>query len=218
MRIHVSVQTNHFFGNTNTQKTVAKEKNLRTEEKPSFVCLCIGVSGQRNHSLTLQIKTQVWSTKTNFMWHFDDIVSPIATNVPLPNAIALRPSAHFAAGIAHHCSGGAETSVLSAGGTESMMLSARAESIILSGPPAESMMLSAWGHACMLTLREYHTLRAGGTDSMMPSAHAESIILSAPPAECSRSICVSSYNCRSLTTSNKRCLKGLFYEIMSLFI
>jgi len=51
MRIRVSVQTNHFFGNTNTQKTVAKEKNLCTEEKPSFVYLCIGVSGQRNHSL-----------------------------------------------------------------------------------------------------------------------------------------------------------------------
>ncbi len=45
MRIRVSVQTNHFFGNTNTQKTVAKEKSLRTEEKPSFVYLCIGVSG-----------------------------------------------------------------------------------------------------------------------------------------------------------------------------
>ena len=51
MLIRVSVQTNHFFGNTNTQKTVAKEKSLRTEEKPSFVNLCIGVSGQRNHSL-----------------------------------------------------------------------------------------------------------------------------------------------------------------------
>ncbi len=53
MRIRVSVQTNHFFGNTNTQKTVAKEKNLCTEEKPSFVYLCIGVSGQRNHSLSV---------------------------------------------------------------------------------------------------------------------------------------------------------------------
>ncbi len=158
MCIHVSVQTNHFFGNTNSQKTVAKEKNHHTEEKPSFVCLCIGVSGQRNHSLTSQIKTQVWSTKKNFVWHFDDIVSSIATVVPLPNAIALRLSAHFATGIAHRCSGGAESSVLSAGGTESMMLSAHAESIILSGPPAESMMLSAWGHARTLTLREYHTL------------------------------------------------------------
>ncbi len=40
------VQTNHFFGNTNAQKTVAKEKkqNLHTEEKPSLVYLCIGVS------------------------------------------------------------------------------------------------------------------------------------------------------------------------------
>ncbi len=52
MRIRVSAQTNHFFGNTNTQKTDAKEKNLCTEEKPSFVYLCIGVSGQRNHSLS----------------------------------------------------------------------------------------------------------------------------------------------------------------------
>ncbi len=54
MSICVSVQTNHYFGNTNTKKTVAKEKNLRTEEKPSFVCVCIGVSGQRNHSLRVQ--------------------------------------------------------------------------------------------------------------------------------------------------------------------
>ncbi len=158
MCIHVSVQTNHFFSNTNTQKTVAKEKTFAQKKKPSFVCLCIGVFGQRNHSLTSQIKTQVWSTKKNFVWHFDDIVSPIATIVPLPNAIALRPSAHFAAGVAYRCSGGAESSVLSVGGTESMMLSARAESIILSGPPAESMMLSAWGHARTLKLREYHTL------------------------------------------------------------
>jgi hypothetical protein len=40
MRIRVSVQTNHFFGNTNTQKTVAKEKNLRTEEK-RLLCICV---------------------------------------------------------------------------------------------------------------------------------------------------------------------------------
>ncbi len=51
MCIHVSVQRNHLFGKTNTQKTVAKVKNLRTEEKPSFVYLCICVLGQRNHSL-----------------------------------------------------------------------------------------------------------------------------------------------------------------------
>ena len=55
MRIRVSVKTNHFFGNTNTQKMVAKEKSLRTEERPSFVYLCIGVSGQRNHSLSIYI-------------------------------------------------------------------------------------------------------------------------------------------------------------------
>ncbi len=36
----------------------------------------------------------------------------------------------------------AENIILSAGGTESMILSARAESIILSVPPAESMILS----------------------------------------------------------------------------
>jgi hypothetical protein len=51
LRIRVSVQTNHFFGNTNTQKTAAKEKNLHTEVKPSFMYLCSGVSVQRNHSL-----------------------------------------------------------------------------------------------------------------------------------------------------------------------
>jgi hypothetical protein len=52
MRIHVSVQRNHLFGKTNTQKTVAEVKNLCTEEKPYFVYLCICVSGQRNHSLS----------------------------------------------------------------------------------------------------------------------------------------------------------------------
>ncbi len=66
-----------------------------------------------------------------------------ATAVLLPNAIALRPAAHCAAGIAHPRSGGAESIILSAGGAKSMMLSARAESIILSALPAESMMLSA---------------------------------------------------------------------------
>ncbi len=65
-----------------------------------------------------------------------------ATAVPLPNAIALRPAAHCAAGVAHHRSGSAESITLSAGGAESMMLLARAESIILLAPPAESMMLS----------------------------------------------------------------------------
>jgi hypothetical protein len=50
----------------------------------------------------------------------------------------------------------AESIILSAGGTESMVLSARAESIILS---------------------------AGGTASMILSTRAESIILSAPLAE-----------------------------------
>ncbi len=52
MRIRVSVQRNHLFGKTNAQKTAAKVKNLRLEEKPSFVYLCICVSGQRNHSLS----------------------------------------------------------------------------------------------------------------------------------------------------------------------
>ncbi len=36
MRIRVSVQRNHLFGKTNTQKTVAKVKNLRLEENPSL--------------------------------------------------------------------------------------------------------------------------------------------------------------------------------------
>jgi hypothetical protein len=52
MCIHVSVQRNHFFCKTNTQKTVAKVNNLCTKEKPSFVYLRIRVSGQRNHSLS----------------------------------------------------------------------------------------------------------------------------------------------------------------------
>jgi hypothetical protein len=51
MCIHVSGQRNHLFCKTNTQKMVAKVKNLHTEEKPSFVYLRIRVSGQRNHSL-----------------------------------------------------------------------------------------------------------------------------------------------------------------------
>jgi hypothetical protein len=41
MRIRVSVQRNHLFGKTNTQKMVAKVKNLCTEEKLSFLYLCI---------------------------------------------------------------------------------------------------------------------------------------------------------------------------------
>jgi hypothetical protein len=53
MCIRVSVQRNHLFGKTNAQKMVAKVKNLRTEENPSFVYLCICVSGQINHSLSL---------------------------------------------------------------------------------------------------------------------------------------------------------------------
>jgi hypothetical protein len=52
MRIRVLIQRNHLFGKTNTQKTVAKVKTLHTEEKPSFVYLCISVLGQRNHSLS----------------------------------------------------------------------------------------------------------------------------------------------------------------------
>jgi hypothetical protein len=40
MRIHVSVQTNHFFGNTNTQKTVAKEKTF-TQKKNHLLCICV---------------------------------------------------------------------------------------------------------------------------------------------------------------------------------
>ncbi len=39
--------------------------------------------------------------------------------------------------------GGAKSIILSAGSTESMMLSACAESMIVSDPPAESMILSA---------------------------------------------------------------------------
>jgi hypothetical protein len=42
----------------------------------------------------------------------------------LPNAIALCPAAHCAAGIAHCRLGGAESIIFSAGGAESMMLSA----------------------------------------------------------------------------------------------
>jgi hypothetical protein len=37
MRIRVSVQRNHLFCKTNTQKTVAKVKNFHTEGKLSFV-------------------------------------------------------------------------------------------------------------------------------------------------------------------------------------
>jgi hypothetical protein len=55
MRIRVSAQRNHLFGKTNTQKMVAKVINLRTEEKPSFVYLCICVLGLRNHSLSQPI-------------------------------------------------------------------------------------------------------------------------------------------------------------------
>ncbi len=56
MCIRVSVQRNYLFCKTNTQKTVAKVNNLRTEEKASFVYFCIRVSGQRNHSLRVSLK------------------------------------------------------------------------------------------------------------------------------------------------------------------
>ncbi len=65
MCIHVSVQRNHLFCKTNTQKTVVKVNNLRTEEKPSFVYLRIRVSGQRNHSLRVRV-FGVWSTLRSF--------------------------------------------------------------------------------------------------------------------------------------------------------
>jgi hypothetical protein len=50
MCIHVLGKSNHLFCYTDTQKTVAKVKNLRIKEKPSVVYLRIRVSGQRNHS------------------------------------------------------------------------------------------------------------------------------------------------------------------------
>ena len=40
MRIRVLVQTNHFFGNTNTQKTVAKEKTF-AQKKNRLLCICV---------------------------------------------------------------------------------------------------------------------------------------------------------------------------------
>ncbi len=40
MCIHASVQTNHFFGNTNTQKTVAKEKTF-AQKKNRLLCVCV---------------------------------------------------------------------------------------------------------------------------------------------------------------------------------
>jgi hypothetical protein len=60
MRIHVLVQRNHLFGKTNTQKMVAKVKNLRTEEKLSFVYL--------GHSLSMYVTPKTISCqnqKTN---------------------------------------------------------------------------------------------------------------------------------------------------------
>ncbi len=57
MCIRVSVQRNHLFCKTNTQKTVAKVNNLCTEEKPSLVYLRIRVSGGAKKSKS-QPKTQ----------------------------------------------------------------------------------------------------------------------------------------------------------------
>jgi hypothetical protein len=85
MRIRVSIQTNHFFGNTITQKTVAKEKNLRTEEKPSFVFLCIGVSGQRNHSLR-----PVLAADENFLPFFV-FIAKARPKPPFGNPQAFQP-------------------------------------------------------------------------------------------------------------------------------
>ncbi len=58
MCIHVSGQRNHLFCKTNTQKMVAKVKNLCIEEKLPFVYLRIRVSGQRNNSLNPKKKRQ----------------------------------------------------------------------------------------------------------------------------------------------------------------
>jgi hypothetical protein len=63
MCIRILVQRHHLFGKTNTQKMVAKVKNLCTEEKVSFAYLCICVSGQRNHSLRLCPQAQFFSPK-----------------------------------------------------------------------------------------------------------------------------------------------------------
>ncbi len=52
MRICVLVQRNDLFGKTNTQKTVAKVKTLHTEEKPSFVYLCICVFVYQGKEIT----------------------------------------------------------------------------------------------------------------------------------------------------------------------
>ncbi len=76
MRIRVSVQTKHFFGNTNTQKMVAKEKNLCTEEKLSFVYLCIDVLGQRNHSLSVRYSCAV----VLVFWLWREIVLKMKTS------------------------------------------------------------------------------------------------------------------------------------------
>ncbi len=70
MCIRVSLQINHLFCKTNTQKTVAKVNNLRTEEKPSFVYLRIHVLGQRNHTLFPQLWDFHFHTQLHHDWRF----------------------------------------------------------------------------------------------------------------------------------------------------
>jgi hypothetical protein len=72
MRIRVSVRRNHLFGKTNTQKTVAKIKNLPTEEKPSFVYLCI-VLVYRGKEITAYLRpdksrNHIWLSPVSYIY------------------------------------------------------------------------------------------------------------------------------------------------------
>jgi hypothetical protein len=72
MCIRVSVQRNHLFCQTNTQKIVAKLNNLHTEEKPSFVYLRIHISGQK--ITALQTINQI--ERLQFSFEEEKLVAP----------------------------------------------------------------------------------------------------------------------------------------------
>ncbi len=58
MRIRVSVQTNHFFGNTNTQKMAAKKKTF-AQKKHRLLCICVLVYWGKEIT-ALVYNTVVW--------------------------------------------------------------------------------------------------------------------------------------------------------------
>ncbi len=99
-----------------------------------------GVKGLGNINVTLFLKL------------FCSVSMLMVSTSPMPRAamstiLSAPPTCKHALRVSTQACPHAESIILSAGGTESMILSARAESTILSVPPAESMILSQ-RHPC----------------------------------------------------------------------